>query len=80
VTARVRHKVLSVGTASVTLSAGSTETVRVSLNRAGRNLLAARHVLKVKLVATEALGNGQSVRVSTQTVTFKSPSHKHHSH
>ena len=72
VAARVRHKVVGVGAASVTLSAGSTETVRISLNRAGRNLLAARHVLKVKLVVTEALGNGQSVTVSTQTVTFKS--------
>ncbi len=80
VAARVRHKVVSVGAASVTLSAGSTETVRISLNRAGRNLLASRHVLKVKLVVNEALGNGQSVRVSTQTVTFSSPRHKHHSH
>ena len=80
VAARVRHKLVSVGAASVTLSAGSTETVRISLNRAGRSLLASRHVLKVALVVNEALGNGQSVTVSTQTVTFSSPRHKHHSH
>ena len=77
VAARVRHKVLGVGAAHVTLTAGSSETVRISLNRAGRNLLAAHHPLKVKLVVKEALGNGQSATVSTQTVTFKAPSHKH---
>jgi hypothetical protein len=78
--ARVRHKVIGVGSAAVTLAAGNAETVRISLNGTGRNLLAARHVLKVKLVVTEALGNGQSKTVSTQTVTFKTHSHRHGRH
>jgi len=75
-----RHKVIRVGSAAVTLTAGNAATVRISLNRAGRKLLAARHVLRVKLVVTEALGNGRSVTVSTQTVTFKAHSHRHGRH
>jgi hypothetical protein len=78
VAARLRHKVVSVGSTHVTLSAGTTETVRVSLNRTGRNLLATRQVLKVELVVTEALGNGQSATVSKQTVTFKNHRHGRH--
>jgi hypothetical protein len=77
VAARARHKVVGVGATHVTLTAGTSETVRISLNRASRNLLAAHHTLKVTLVVKEALGNRQSTTVSTQTVTFKSPSHKH---
>ena len=80
VAARVRHKVLGVGSAAVTLTAGNAQTVRISLNGQGRKLLAARHVLKVKLMVTEALGNGQSATVSTQTVTFKTHTHRHGRH
>ncbi len=80
VAARVRHKVVGVGSARVTLTAGGSEVVRISLNRAGSKLLAARHQLKVTLVVTEALGNGQSVTVATQTVTFKTHSHRHGRH
>ena len=80
VTARVRHKVLSVGSATAALTAGSAQTVRISLNGQGRKLLASRHLLKVKLVVTEALGNGQSSTVSAQTVTFKARSHGHGHH
>ena len=80
VAARVRHKVLGVGSAAVTLTAGNAQTVRISLNGQGRKLLASRHVLKVKLVVTEALGNGQSATVSTQTVTFKTHTHRHGGH
>jgi hypothetical protein len=76
VAARVRHKVIAVGSARVTLTAGSSDVVRISLNRTGRNLLSTRHQLKVGLAVSEALGNGQSVTVSTQTVTFKR--HKRH--
>jgi hypothetical protein len=80
VAARLRHQVVGVGSASVTLTAGGSQTVRISLNRAGRNLLASRHVLKVRLAVSEALGNGQSATVSTQTVTFKARSHRHGRH
>jgi hypothetical protein len=77
VSARVRHRIIGVGSATVTLTAGTEATVRISLNRTGRSLLASRHVLKVKLVVTEALGNGQSANVSTLLVTFKTHSKRH---
>ena len=80
VAANLRHKVVGVGSASVTLAAGGSETVRISLNRAGRNLLASRHVLRVTLNVTESLGNAPSVTVSTQTLTFKNHSHRHGRH
>jgi len=80
VAARVRHKVVGVGSATLALTAGHAQTVRISLNGQGRKLLASRHVLKVKLVVTEALGNGQSATVSAQTVTFKTHTHRHGSH
>ena len=80
VTSRVRHKVIGVGSAAVTLTAGNAQTVRISLNGEGRKLVASRHVLKVKLVVTAALGNGQSATVSNQTVTFKTRSHRHGRH
>ena len=80
VAANVRHRVIGVGSAAVTLTAGNSATVRISLNGAGRKLLAARHGLKVNLVVTEALGNGQSATVSTQTVTFKTHRHRHGRH
>ena len=77
VAAQLRHNVVGVGSAAVTLTEGQTQTVRISLNRQGRKLLAARHLLKVKLAVTEALGNGQSTTVGNQTLTFKSHSHRH---
>ncbi len=80
VAARVRHKVLGVGSAAVTLTAGNAQTVRIALNGQGRKLLASRHVLKVKLVVTEARGNSSSATVSTQTFTFKAHSNRHGRH
>jgi hypothetical protein len=80
VAARVRHKAVGVGSAHVTLTAGGSETVRISLNSAGKNLLASRHILPVRLKVAESLGNGSSVTVSTQTVTFKTHGHRHGSH
>jgi hypothetical protein len=60
----------------VTLAPGSTATVRVALNRAGRHLLAVRHQLKPKLTISETQADGQSTTVSTQTVTFKTHTHR----
>ena len=75
---KTRKVVVTVGTASVTLGAGRTATVRVSLNRTGKRLLASRRTLKVTLKVTQSLGGGRSKTVSSQTVTFKAP--KHHRH
>ena len=78
VAARVRHKIVGVGSAVVTLTAGNAKTVRISLNAQGEKLLSTRPALKVKLVATEAFGNGHSATVSKQTVTFKNHRHGRH--
>ncbi len=70
-------RVVTVGTASVRLGAGGSQTVRISLNRKGRQLLAARHVLRAKLRVTQSLGSRHDVTVSTQTVTFHARRHGH---
>jgi hypothetical protein len=72
-------KVVILGTASARLDAGASQTVRISLNRNGRKLLAARHVLRVELRVTQALGNGHDTTVSTQTVKFSARRHGHRS-
>jgi hypothetical protein len=72
------HKLVRVGTTSVSLAAGQTRVVRVSLNGAGRKLLVARHGLKVKLIAAQSLDGGHTSTISTQTVILKIHGHKHH--
>ncbi len=67
------------GPAGVTLAAGQSKIVRISLNGAGQHLLASRHTLNATLGVTQILGGGRSRTVS-QTVTFKAPRHKKHRH
>ena len=68
-TRRKVRKVVTVGSANVTLTAGQTETVRISLNGTGRHLLAGHRTLKVKLVVSQRVAGGTKT-VSTQTLTF----------
>jgi hypothetical protein len=77
---RTHRTVLVVGSAHVTLTAGQSQTVSVSLNRAGRHLLAKRHHLAATLQVLQVLPGGHVVTVSTQTLTFKTPRHKRHKH
>ena len=70
-TGRETRKVVVVGTANVTLGAGQAQTVRITLNRTGRRLLASRHVLKANLGVTQATAAGVTVTVSREIVTFK---------
>jgi hypothetical protein len=80
VTARkkIRKVVVTVGSArTITLTAGQSKVVKISLNRTGKRLLARRHTLKVTLHVTQTLGGGRA-RTLSQTVTFKAP--KHHKH
>jgi hypothetical protein len=74
-----KDRVVTIGTASVRLDAGGTRTVRVTLNRQGRQLLAARRVIRAELRVTQALGSHHDVTVSTQTVTFRARHHGHRS-
>ena len=82
VTARkkIRKVVVTVGSArGLTLTAGQSKVVKLSLNGRGKRLLASRHTLKATLHVTQVLGGGRSKTVS-QTVTFKAPKHKKHHH
>ena len=73
--AKVTHKTVVVGTATATIKAGGTKTVRIGLNRTGRKLLAARHKLTAKLTVTQRIA-GRNRTLSTQKVTFKAPKHR----
>ena len=74
--AKLRHKNLVLGNATATVKAGRSATVRISLNRTGRKLLAARHKLTAKLTVTQRI-SGRNRTISTQKVTFKAPKPKH---
>ncbi len=84
VTARKRPKtrkvVVTVGSArGLTLIAGQSKVVKISLNGHGKRLLASRHTLNVTLDVTKILGGGPS-RTLSQKVTFKAPKHRKHHH
>jgi len=67
-----KRKVVVLGNATLTLSAGQTKTVQLSLNGTGKRLLSEYHALKVKLAVTEP---GKTV--SAKTITFKAKPKKH---
>jgi hypothetical protein len=66
---RTTHRVVTVKT-SVTLQAGESQTLQVSLGGAARTLLRHRHHLKARLQVTETLATGPATLLST-TVAFK---------
>jgi hypothetical protein len=72
------HHRVGIGSTTVTLGAGETRVVRISLNGTGRHLLAARHVLHAALIAAQSLDGGHVQTISTQTVIIKVHGHKHH--
>jgi PKD domain-containing protein len=67
VSSRAKKRTVVLGSASVTLTAGHSASVHVVLNRAGKVLLAKRHVLRVKLAA---LQGGRTI--ATWRVVFRS--------
>jgi hypothetical protein len=67
----IRRRVVTIGTAAVTLAGGNIETLRVKLTRLGRRLLAARHSLAVKLTLTS--GNAE---ISSTIVTLRAQSRR----
>jgi len=77
-----RKILVVVGNAHVALTAGQRRTVEVGLNGTGKHLLATHHPLEVTLRVTQVLGNGHTVTVRTQTVTFQShkPGRRHGRH
>ncbi len=65
------HKGAVIGRAAVTLTAGQSRTLRVSLNAAGRRLLKKHRRVVATLKIRQTLVNGRTITVSTQSVTFK---------
>ncbi|TMK99054.1 MAG: hypothetical protein E6G34_06020 [Actinobacteria bacterium] len=82
---KLKRKLVVVGSASVTLKAGQSRIVKISLNGTGRRLLAKRHKLKVRLRVAQTFASAPGAAairprtVSTQILTFKARKrHKHH--
>jgi hypothetical protein len=73
---RTRRQVLVVGTTTLTLNAGTAHTISISLNRAGRTLLAAHRHLKATLRVSQATPGRPLKTVSTQTVVFTARHHR----
>jgi hypothetical protein len=78
---KVTHKVVIVGSKSVTLGGAKSATEHVALNSTGKRLLKSHHTLKCKLLVIATLANGHHKTVKTTTVTFHQPKakkkHKH---
>jgi hypothetical protein len=64
--AKRKHKVMALGRASTTIAGGKTSTVTVSLNTAGRKLLAKHAPLPASLTIKQG-----TRRVAAKRVTFK---------
>jgi hypothetical protein len=71
----IRRRVVTIGTATITLAGGNIETLRVKLTRLGRRLLAARRSLAVKLTLTS--GNAE---ISSTTLTLRAESSRNRAH
>jgi virginiamycin B lyase len=65
-----KPKVVVLGTDTVSITAGQRKTVRIAMNAVGRQLLARRRALKVKLAITQPRG-GKNRLVYSQKLTFK---------
>lgn len=72
---KVKTKVIVLGSTTVTIAAGQTRKVRVSLNAKGRRLLASHHRLRLALNVTRTV-NRRAVTVFSKTYTFKAPKRK----
>jgi hypothetical protein len=64
--AKTTKKTVVVGSETVTIAAGKSRTVRISLNGSGKRLLAKHNPLKAKLAVTAS-----GKKVSSSTITFK---------
>jgi hypothetical protein len=76
---RATHRQVVVGTANASLEAGHAQTVRIPLNRAGKQLLISRHGLKATLRVTQPAAVGGAATILTATVAFK-PARRRRAH
>jgi hypothetical protein len=72
---KIHRKSVVLGTATTALKAGQSQTIAISLNVAGRRLLAQRQTLKVRVSVSQG-----PQPVSSSTITFKSKPKKKRSH
>jgi endoglucanase len=79
-TAKRKRRHVSLGTVHFALKAGKTKTVVLTLSRASRKLLAAKHALKVQVTITLA-SPGHRRTVVVRTLTLRMPArHGHGGH
>ena len=76
--AKLKKKIVVVGIARLSLNAGESRTVKISLNGTGKKQLAKRGKLKVRLRTTQTLANGHATTILSQTLIFKKPTKRHH--
>ncbi len=67
---KTTRKTVVLGNATVTLTAGHSKTVRITLDSAGRRLLGKAHRFGAKLTVTELIG-AQGRVVATRTIAFR---------
>lgn len=70
---KVERKILVLGSATMTLSAGQTTIVPLNLNSTAKRLLTARHRLTVALMITES-----AKTITRETITFSAKQKKRH--
>jgi len=70
--AKARTKLVLVGARTVTLTAGEHQTVKLTLNAAGKRLLRSRHKLAVTLRVTQLFGGGRSQQVLSKALLLSS--------
>jgi hypothetical protein len=74
VTARTIKRAVTLGRATMTVNAGQTATVSISLNSTGQSLLKRRHKLPVGLIVSQGSAGGMTV-VKAITLTFAASPH-----
>jgi endoglucanase len=77
-TAKHKHKRISLGMAHFALKAGKAKTVVLTLSKASRKLLAAKHTLKVRITIT-LTSAGHRKTVIARTLTLRTPVRHRHS-
>jgi hypothetical protein len=66
-----KKKTVIVGSKTVTLAAGKSETVQLSLNHTGKSLLSRLHRLPAQLTVVQAEAANKTKLIRSQTLTFK---------
>jgi NAD dependent epimerase/dehydratase family enzyme len=68
---KTTKKTITIASKTVTIPAGATKTIKLTLNRAGKKLLAKHHPLKAKLIVTQSRKTVTSKTISLKPSTKK---------